>query len=166
MSDPAVEIASTIQTAHINKAPSPQHDINPSTAASIKIPVEVQSLSDPPSSPSAIPLRPLPRRHVMPPLPDLRFEQSYLASLPSNASWSMVAFITIRDQIFAPLLQGMLWSLIWSGWKHWNRAANLKGQSLGARVRRWWWETNNWKLPDGAKNIAQGKPSMTDSQAS
>jgi hypothetical protein len=148
MSSGPIEIASTIQTAHINRAPSPHHDINPSTSSSTKIPVHIRSPSSPPSSPSAIPLRPRRRKPTMPPLPDLRFEQSYLASLPPGASWSRIAYITIRDQLFAPLLQGIIWSLALSGWRHWNRATNLKGQTLGARFRRWWWEVNNWKLPE------------------
>ncbi|TYJ56603.1 hypothetical protein B9479_002695 [Cryptococcus floricola] len=86
----------------------------------------------------------------MPPLPDLRFEQSYLLSIrpflkpsprtesgredkksekPSGAAvaqstdrdevfhwgrevdvdWQKVAWVTIRDQLFAPLIQGAVW---------------------------------------------------------
>ena len=83
----------------------------------------------------------------MPPLPDLRFEQSYLASLPPGASWATIAYITMRDLVIFPLLQGTLWALALAGWRHWNRAANLRGSNLGARVRRWWWDVNNWKIP-------------------
>lgn len=157
MSNIPIEIASTIQATHINRAPSPHHDINPSTAVSMKIPVEVASSSSSPSSPSIIHLRPKPRRPVMPPLPDMRFEQSYLASIPPNASWSMIAFITVKDQVFLPLVQGVLWTLILSGWRHWNRETNLKGQNLGARLRRWWWKTNNWKMPETVKDSGAEK---------
>ena len=45
-----------------------------------------------------------------------------------------------------PLLQGTVWSLAIHGWRHWNRTAQFSGNSVGARVRRWWYETNNWPL--------------------
>ena len=45
-------------------------------------------------------LRPLPRRNTMPPLPDMRFEQSYLKSIEKATSWDGVAYITIRDQVW------------------------------------------------------------------
>lgn len=35
----------------------------------------------------------------MPPLPDLRFEQSYLASIKDAKDWKVVSYITIRDQV-------------------------------------------------------------------
>lgn len=143
------EIASTIQSAHINRAPSPHHDVNPSTAAETNIAVETRSRShsSPPSSPSAIPLQPRRRRPTLPPLPDLRFEQSYLASIPPGASWAKIIYITVRDQVLFPLLQGTLWALAVEGWRHFNRATTLRGTSLGARARRWWWDVNNWKIP-------------------
>lgn len=46
-----------------------------------------------------------------------------------------------------PLLQGAVWSLALHGWRYWNRTAQLTGNSVGARVRRWWYRTNNWKMP-------------------
>ena len=113
MSDPALQLAETLQTASINRAPSPAHDLNPSTAASTKQPVTVSrrsSRSDttlegvPPSHSdddeiSASAIRPLPRRSTLPPLPDLRFEQSYLASISrADSNWG-VAWITFRDQV-------------------------------------------------------------------
>ncbi|ORX39766.1 hypothetical protein BD324DRAFT_233199 [Kockovaella imperatae] len=90
-------------------------------------------------------------RGAMPPMPDLRYEQSYLLSIrpflsPSTTAsssrtkstadasqattslvqsadndavfgwdkrwrvdWSMVIYVTIRDQLFSPLIQGALW---------------------------------------------------------
>jgi hypothetical protein len=103
MSNPALGIAETIQTASIKRHPSPTHDINPATAASKKEPVEpipsdTASISsdivDPRHS-----LRPAPRRAQLPPLPDLRFEQSYLASLNGAETWGRIAWITTRDQV-------------------------------------------------------------------
>lgn len=116
MSDmPFIQVAETIQTAHINHHPSPEHDINPSTSASFKLPVEVDahaSLDDldgvdgddvvDAAAADEVPLdilRPAPRRSQMPPLPDLRFEQSYLASISSAADWKGVAFITLKDHV-------------------------------------------------------------------
>lgn len=49
-----------------------------------------------------------------------------------------------------PLVQGMAWTLIVSGWRHLNRSSTLQGQSVGAKIRRWWWEVNNWKIPEPA----------------
>lgn len=113
-----LQIAETIQTASINREPSPTHDINPSTSASLKEPVtlssrnaypdeEIDGLDDEEASDLAdddddIPysvIEPTPRKSTMPPLPDLRFEQSYLASIKGVESPWKVAFITVRDQV-------------------------------------------------------------------
>ncbi len=60
--------------------------------------------------------------------------------------------------------QGMVWTLILNGWRHWNRSAKFSGQSVGARIRRWWWGVNNWSIPDAktklkdtrlAKNVSE-----------
>ncbi|OJJ48854.1 hypothetical protein ASPZODRAFT_111051 [Penicilliopsis zonata CBS 506.65] len=153
MEDPAIQIAETIQTASIKRDPSPAHDINPPTAASEKKPVvqddaqsEAASIASDVVDPRHM-IRPVPRRHNLPPLPDLRFEQSYLASLKGADTWGRVAWITFRDQVLLPLVQGTLWTLALSGWRYWNRNASLSGRTLGSRVRRWWYEVNNWKLP-------------------
>jgi hypothetical protein len=108
-------IASTLQSASINRSPSPSHDLNPSTSSSQKQPVSLQ----PPSTSSLenepydeidgdeeeedIPysvLKPIPRRQSFPPLPDLRFEQSYLASIAGAETWGRVVYITVRDQVY------------------------------------------------------------------
>lgn len=137
MSNPAIQLAETIQTASINRAPSPAHDLNPSTAASSKQPVTVShphisdSDIDADDAISESAIRPLPRRTNLPPLPDLRFEQSYLASISrADSSWA-VAWITLRDQVMLPLLQGTLWTLALSGWRFWNRNASYSGHTVG-----------------------------------
>ena len=111
-----LEIAETIQTASIQRHPSPAHDLNPSTAASQKQPVSVQTASafsfdkeayedygiDEEEDEEDIPysvLKPVQRRASFPPLPDLRFEQSYLASIAGAETKGRVAWITIRDQV-------------------------------------------------------------------
>jgi hypothetical protein len=103
-SDVPSEIASAIQFGSINRHPSPRHDLNPSTAASTKEPVYLDHHSDVDSdiADDEIPLsilNPVPRKQTMPPLPDLRFEQSYLKSIEQAKSWKGVAWITLRDQV-------------------------------------------------------------------
>jgi hypothetical protein len=100
------EIASTLQGASIKRHPSPRHDLNPSTAASAKQPVTLDSYPDPDADSDVaedeIPisvLNPVPRKQNMPPLPDLRFEQSYLKSIESAESWQGVLWITLKDQV-------------------------------------------------------------------
>lgn len=107
-----LQIAETIQTASINRAPSPTHDVNPSTTASVSKPVSVRPETaddsysiddeDEEEEEEDIPysvIQPIPRKHALPPLPDLRFEQSYLASIKDAKSNGRIAFITIRDQV-------------------------------------------------------------------
>ncbi|CAL3966014.1 hypothetical protein PZA11_002809 [Diplocarpon coronariae] len=168
-----IEIASTIQSASIKRDPSPTHDLNPSTAASQRQPVSLsrsdQSLDkyaydsegidgseveeeEEEDVPYSV-LEPVPRRHSFGPLPDLRFEQSYLTSIRhAESNWG-VAFITLRDQLVLPLVQGMLWTLALSGWRYWNRTAELSGSSVGTKVRRWWYKTNNWKMPKSMRDF-------------
>ena len=104
MSSVPIQIAEIIQTASINRAPSPHHDLNPSTAASNKQPVRIQSSPTSPTSSrrskrSYEVVEPVPRNSKLPPLPDLRFEQSYLASLQGSQDWKVIGYITIRDHV-------------------------------------------------------------------
>ncbi|KAI9435682.1 hypothetical protein H4582DRAFT_2079284 [Lactarius indigo] len=42
-------------------------------------------------------------------IPDLRFEPTYLAKLATaGPGWQSVVWVTIRDQVISPLLQGAL----------------------------------------------------------
>ncbi|KAG9247106.1 hypothetical protein BJ878DRAFT_223075 [Calycina marina] len=176
-----LQIAETIQTASINLAPSPTHDINPSTAASSKQPVTVfphtssssldkyayddeddidrqddDNEDDDDEIPCSV-IRPLPRKTTLPPLPDMRFEQSYLASIKDADTVGKIMFISIRDQILLPLLQGTALTLGLLGWRHWNRSAQLSGTSLGARIRRWWYRTNNWEIKANLRKLRGDK---------
>jgi hypothetical protein len=111
-----LQLAETVQTAHINRSPSPRHDLNPSTAASRKEPVSVSEHplhgfideDDEEDIPYSV-LHPTPRRRSahLPPLPDLRFEQSYLHSIRNADTWWKVAWITIRDQVCAQSWEGI-----------------------------------------------------------
>ncbi len=107
MQDAAIQMAETLQTAHVNRNPNIDRDLAPGTAADKKEAVsfeqspDVDTLSD--IGEDEIPvsiLRPPPRRPQMPPLPDLRFEQSYLASIQDAKGWQIVTYITIRDQVW------------------------------------------------------------------
>ncbi|KAK5116471.1 hypothetical protein LTR62_008020 [Meristemomyces frigidus] len=154
--DFGIQAAETFQTAHINRHPDIEHDAAPQTSIDRKQLVELNEGADAASGvdEDEIPvslLRPTPRRAQMPPLPDMRFEQSYLASIKDATGWQGVAFITIRDQVLMPLVQGLAWTLILSGWRHWNSSAQYSGQSMGAKIRRWWWGVNNWKIPDNPR---------------
>ncbi|KAJ1337726.1 ATG43 family protein [Microdochium nivale] len=170
------QIAETIQTAHIQRNPSPHHDLNPSTAASAKVPVSLHSKDvysdddidafsdeelvvghddDDDDDDDDIPLsvlQPKARRTEFPPMPDLRFEQSYLSSISKAQSWQGIAWITFRDQMIMPFTQGIAYNLAICGWQHWNRTAQISGGSYGARLRRWWYQVNNWPMPKDPKN--------------
>lgn len=188
-----LQIAETIQTAHIVHNPSAERDLAPSTAADTREPVvlekqssrssrKAQELDEDPleldplddeeededeedeegDGPYSV-IRPWDPtvdrsghygRHAssrphqqLPPLPDLRFEQSYLRSLAAADTWWKVGLVTVRDQVLMPFVQGLLYNLAVCGWQYWNRASKLSGQSVGARVRRWWWGVNNWTIP-------------------
>ncbi|KAH6624294.1 hypothetical protein B0J18DRAFT_465528 [Chaetomium sp. MPI-SDFR-AT-0129] len=178
------QVAETVQTAHINRNPSPEHDINPSTAASRKEPVQLRkpkAKAGPNSSDDggsidddefvagddgdvddeleteeedlyrAQSVKPRPRRHKLPPMPDLRFEQSYLWSIRNADTWWKVGWITVRDQVMMPFTQGIVYNLGICGWHYWNRNAQIHGSSIGARLRRWWYGVNNWAIPPERK---------------
>ncbi|KAK1599118.1 uncharacterized protein LY79DRAFT_665648 [Colletotrichum navitas] len=151
-----IQVAETIQTGHINRTPSPNHDLNPSTTASEKEPVTLEPISahddldDDDELDDYIPrsiVTPKQRSAKLPPMPDLRFEQSYLHSISKADTWGRVAWITARDQVMMPLVQGVVYNLFLIGWHHWNRNAQVHGSSIGAKVRRWWYGVNNWQLP-------------------
>jgi hypothetical protein len=94
-------VAETIQTAHIKHAPSPQHDLAPGTAADKKEPIHLEPVIDDEDDdvPFSV-VRPRRRRPgQFPPLPDLRFEQSYLHSIAGAEGWGRIAWITLRDQV-------------------------------------------------------------------
>lgn len=106
LQDAAIQAAETIQSAHINHRPSIEQDLAPETAADTKRAVRIDdsvdldALSD--IDEDEIPvsiLKPPPRGPQMPPLPDLRFEQSYLASIKDAKDWQTVGWITLRDHV-------------------------------------------------------------------
>ncbi|KAG5930386.1 hypothetical protein E4U42_001632 [Claviceps africana] len=154
------EVAETIQAGHIRSHPDLDFDAAPSTAADKK---EQYTLHSPRSSdddlaheldrhdddiPYSV-LRPARKSHNLPPLPDLRFEQSYLRSISRADTWWKVLLITTRDQVIMPLAQGVIYNLLLCGWQHWNQSAKLHGTTAGSRLRRWWYGVNKWTIPKG-----------------
>jgi len=158
------ELGGTIQAGHIRRHPDPRQDIAPSTAADKKEIIGphgsrrgayayAYAYAGDEDEDEDIPysaLRP-PRKHYsLPPLPDLRFEQSYLHSIAAADTWWKVLLITARDQVLIPLAQGVLLNLALVGWQHWNRNARMHGDSVGGRFRRWWYKVNNWRPPSSS----------------
>lgn len=104
MTEPIHEAAETIQTASVNHNPSAAFDVNPTSE---KRQISESAISDTDSIPSDVVdpsrmVRTVVRQRNLPPLPDLRFEQSYLASLKDADTWGRVAWITTRDQVLFP----------------------------------------------------------------
>lgn len=104
MTEPIHQAAETIQTASVNQNPSAAVDVNPTPE---KRQVSESAISDTDSIPSDVVdpsrmVRTVVRQRNLPPLPDLRFEQSYLASLKDADTWGRVAWITTRDQVRFP----------------------------------------------------------------
>ncbi|KAK2069227.1 hypothetical protein P8C59_003824 [Phyllachora maydis] len=140
-----LQLAEMVQTAHIEPNPSLEHDLSPSTAASRRVPVmleenslddsEGEDVEDTVDDDDEIPLsvlhhKPRPTQHMPLPLRDLRFEQSYLHSIAKADTWWMVAWITLRDQVMMPLVQGVIYNLAVCGWQFWNKNAQLSGSSM------------------------------------
>ncbi|KAM3443158.1 hypothetical protein NHJ13734_002044 [Beauveria thailandica] len=163
-----IEIASTLQAGHIRSNPDPALDMAPGTAADDKeildekydydalqhqAPHQLDDIDDDEDDiPYSVLKRPRRQRQALPPLPDLRFEQSYLKSIAAADSWWKIALITTRDQVIMPLAQGIIYHLLLCGWQEWNRNAKIHGNTIGARVRRWWYGVNNWIIPSNGQH--------------
>ena len=106
MPNPTVEDTETDQAAPTTNTNNKQSPSSGPHIANIlqKQPTTTTAPSESPSIPSDIVdagrmVKPTSRRHNLPPLPDLRFEQSYLASLKGADTWGRIAWITARDQV-------------------------------------------------------------------
>lgn len=103
--------------------PSPAHDTHASTAASEETPEKLDRRDSETNSLSSSILgsdiddddddfvnataRSPRQRAPLPPLPDLRFQNSYLSSIAGADTYGKIAFITIRDQVcYAGSLRG------------------------------------------------------------
>ncbi|KAK9473700.1 uncharacterized protein V1510DRAFT_413651 [Dipodascopsis tothii] len=72
-----------------------------------------------------------------PAMPDLRFEQAYLASLETAQGSAVgVAAITLRDQVVIPFAQGFLWAFAMIGFRTWKARSSENGAEVGAMVRQ------------------------------
>lgn len=77
------------------------------------------------------------------PLPDLRFEESYLRAVSAaKGNWWKIAYITVRDQVFMPLVQGTIWSFLLLSASSLRAASGGSGRYYGSGVVRWWRSIN------------------------
>ncbi|KAI0263212.1 hypothetical protein BC834DRAFT_997638 [Gloeopeniophorella convolvens] len=77
-------------------------------------------------------------------IPDLRFEPTYLAKIATAPpGWQSVLWITTRDQVISPLLQGALWG-----------TASVLLQPLARSLAGWWKERRT--LRPGAEGGGAG----------
>jgi Autophagy receptor ATG43 len=79
-----------------------------------------------------------PRRPNLPPIPDLRFEQSYLKQLEAakgSVMWMII--ITIREQVLFPGVQGFLWALGLAGIRTLRTRQAESGRGVGSWLRDW-----------------------------
>ncbi len=127
--DLPTEIASTLQAGHIRSNPDPALDMAPGTAADDKEILDekydydalrnnaADQLDDIDDDDDDIPYsvlkRPRRQRQALPPLPDLRFEQSYLKSIAAADTWWKIALITTRDQVFFAALRPFKRVFLW-----------------------------------------------------
>ena len=80
--------------------------------------------------------RPKPRRPNLPPIPDLRFEQSYLKQLEAaKGSILWMIIITIREQVLFPGIQGFLWALGRAGIRTLRTRQVENGREWGEWIR-------------------------------
>ena len=100
MADDMLEVPETIQTAYMHSTHFRGPDASPLPRRDYRI-HRVPSASDVGSIDTDIvpPSRTAKAQHRRPPIPDLRFEQSYLASISGAETWGKVAWITTRDQV-------------------------------------------------------------------
>ncbi|KAJ5148802.1 hypothetical protein N7448_000380 [Penicillium atrosanguineum] len=74
-------------------------------------------------------------------------EKQPVVAAPVSDAASIASDIVDPSRVLLPLIQGTVWTLALSGWRFWNRNASLSGHTLGSRIRRWWYDVNNWKVP-------------------
>ncbi|KAH9967805.1 hypothetical protein BJV74DRAFT_277221 [Russula compacta] len=93
--------------------------------------------------------RNMPKRLRPPAIPDLRFEPTYLAKLAAaSPGWQSVVWITVRDQVISPLLQGAIWGTVsvfiqpllrsFTGWRSQSRAPRYPKEGSAAGWLRQW----------------------------
>ncbi|GAO50081.1 hypothetical protein SAICODRAFT_18079 [Saitoella complicata NRRL Y-17804] len=74
---------------------------------------------------------------MMPAIPNLRFEQSYMNSISRAQSPWQVALITIKDHIIMPLAQGFGLTLATVGLRIYFAHVRTNGHDWGAWARTW-----------------------------
>ena len=130
------EAAKSIQDVHINQSPELE-DITPAVDASAHELLNNEVTEPSRSTPSAHHRR---RHHgpALPPIPDLRFEPSYLAGLTrAQGSWNKAAWLTIRDQVIYPGLQGFGVALATIAFRSLILRQKESGTAWGLYIRDW-----------------------------
>lgn len=105
-----------------------------SAAAAVATPSVRTSSSSSISSYTALPQRGVSKAPTPPPIPDLRFEQTYRRSIADADTWWKVVLITIKDQLTFPLIQGLLWNMVLVGVKSWRIGAAQSGNTWGSKL--------------------------------
>ncbi|ORY86107.1 hypothetical protein BCR37DRAFT_390903 [Protomyces lactucae-debilis] len=70
------------------------------------------------------------------PIPDLRFEQTYLTAL-NRTDWShwSVFRVTLVDFLLWPMLQGAVWALALNGFRYLRTSSNSQGKAFGLVIK-------------------------------
>lgn len=70
------------------------------------------------------------------PIPDLRFEQTYLTAL-NKTDWShwSVFRVTLVDFLLWPMLQGAVWALALNGFRYLRTSSNSQGKAFGLVIK-------------------------------
>lgn len=99
MSEDIIQVPETLQTASMHSSHSPEPDARPKPLRDYRR-HRMPSASDTDSiDTDIVPPWKGKAPTQRPPVPDLRFEQSYLASIRGADTWGRVAWITTRDQV-------------------------------------------------------------------
>ncbi len=151
-----VALETLVQDAHINRHP----EIAPDTSGKRHVfvlstnmlnniadrkPIEIHlddesDDEDPSDGPEAVPASHRERRAGGllngQPIPDLRFEQTYLASLRrTDLSWYSIFRVTLIDYLMFPMFQGLLWTLAVASLRHLRGTTTKSGRQFGQVLR-------------------------------
>ena len=129
---PSIQFSSSRVDLHRLTQPQPSRHHRPGEGIEHDETASEISLEDSPRPASP----PKARRPPRPPIPDLRFEQSYLKGLEAaKGSVMWMVIITFRDQVLFPGLQGFVWALGMAGLRTLRTRQAENGAAWGAWLR-------------------------------
>jgi len=130
---PSIQFSSSHADLHRLSQPQPRHHRLEEDIGDDETVSEI-SLEDSPPPTS----KPKPQLPPRPPIPDLRFEQSYLKGLEAaKGSVMWMVIITIRDQVLFPGLQGFVWALGMAGLRTFRTRQAESGATWGGWLREY-----------------------------